>query len=191
MSFCETRRMLISALIPGRDWPGRDVGSLALVRDYHATYTRAPFFLPDREKEPFSAVWKEPFRLPNARNQGWIYTCHVSSFERPHSESLMKRLMKREKRKRSDKAFARFTLRRTTEVVEKNFSNRRAATVPRINIDRRLILFKTVSIKSLVRIFFPDPRKRKATLCSKSENHAWKGRERERERVQAGRARVK
>lgn len=58
--------MLISALIPGRDWPGRDVGSLALVRDYHATYTRAPFFLPDREKEPFSAVWKEPFRLPNA-----------------------------------------------------------------------------------------------------------------------------
>lgn len=135
-----------------------------------------------------AAVWKEPFRLPNARNQGWIYTCHVSSFERPHSESLMKRLMKREKRKRSDKAFARFTLRRTTEVVEKNFSNRRAATVPRINIDRRLILFKTVSIKSLVRIFFPDPRKRKATLCSKSENHAWKGREREREykRVERG-----
>lgn len=58
-----------------------------------------PFFLPDREKEPFSAVWKEPFRLPNARNQGWIYTCHVSSFERPHSESLMERLMKRGKKR--------------------------------------------------------------------------------------------
>lgn len=42
---CETRRMLISALIPGRDWPGRDVGSFALVRDYHATVdTSRSFF---------------------------------------------------------------------------------------------------------------------------------------------------
>lgn len=61
VGFCrvaKTRRMLISALIPGRDWPGRDVGSFALVRDYHATYTRSRSFFQIGRKNLFQQCGK-------------------------------------------------------------------------------------------------------------------------------------